>query len=158
MGLTVLGAASQPVNVWGQNQPVSNEALLKRIEELEQQVKILSRKGELGEEAAAEKAKTAVAVSAGANGFSIRSADTNFVLKLRGYIQADARFYPDDHSGGTANDTFLLRRVRRSRSEVPPLRTRVGSRSMRPSARGRAPLRAPFAWRTAHRWRAHESP
>jgi phosphate-selective porin OprO/OprP len=27
-------------------------------------------------------------------------------------VQADARFYPDDNVGGTANDTFLLRRVR----------------------------------------------
>ena len=46
----------------------------------------------------------------------------------------------------------------RSRSEVPPLRTRAGSRSTRPSARGRAPLRAPSGWRTARRWRAHASP
>jgi phosphate-selective porin OprO/OprP len=51
-------------------------------------------------------------LSAGANGFSFRSADTNFVLKVRGYIQADARFYPDDHASTAPNDTFLLRRVR----------------------------------------------
>jgi phosphate-selective porin OprO and OprP len=86
--------------------------LRKHIEELDQKVRILERKGELDNEASAEKAKTATSVSAGANGFSIRSADTNFVLKLRGYLQADARFYADDHSAGTANDTFLMRRVR----------------------------------------------
>lgn len=86
--------------------------LRKHIEELDQKVRILERKTELDKEVASEKAKTTASVSAGANGFSIRSADTNFVLKLRGYIQADARFYADDHSAGTANDTFLLRRVR----------------------------------------------
>ena len=34
------------------------------------------------------------------------------MLKLRGYIQADSRFFADDHVGGAANGTFLLRRVR----------------------------------------------
>jgi len=86
--------------------------LRNHIEQLDQKVRILERKTELDKEAASEKAKTAASVSAGASGFSIRSADTNFVLKLRGYIQADARFYADDHVAGTANDTFLLRRVR----------------------------------------------
>ncbi|MBI4324523.1 MAG: porin [Chloroflexi bacterium] len=69
----------------------------------------MDRKRELDQEAAAEKAKTTATVSAGAGGFSIRSADTNFVLRLRGGLQADGRFYPGNT---TANDTFLLRRVR----------------------------------------------
>ena len=86
--------------------------LRKHIEELDQKVRILERKTELEKDASTEKARTAASVSAGAGGFSIRSADTNFVLKFRGYIQADARYYADDHSAGTANDTFLLRRVR----------------------------------------------
>lgn len=105
LGLTVLGAAT-----FGQNADLSNAALLKRIEELEQQVKILSRKGEIAEESAAEKAQSTALVSAGANGFQIRSADTNFVLKIRGYIQADSRWFLGDSS--TADDSFLLRRVR----------------------------------------------
>ena len=97
----------------GQDANGSNEALLKRIEELEQQVKVLGRKDEIADEAAAEKAKTAVSVSAGASGFQIRSADTNFVLKIRGYLQADSRwFISDDGASSTSNDTFLLRRVR----------------------------------------------
>src|SRR5437868_3817773 len=105
LGLTVFGAASQPANVWAQNQTVSNEALLKRIEELEQQVKILSRKGEIDRDAATEKAKTATLVSAGANGFTIQSADTNFVMRIRGYIQADSREFIGDGIG--VNDAFL---------------------------------------------------
>ncbi len=91
---------------------VDVKALLRRVEELEQKVKIQDRKQELGDEAATEKAKTAATVSIGAGGLHVRSADTNFVFKLRGYVQADARFYPDDASTGVRYDTFLLRRVR----------------------------------------------
>lgn len=98
--------------VWAQSADVDVKALLQRVEELEQKVKIQDRKQELGDEVAAEKAKTASSVSIGAGGLQVRSADTNFVLKLRGYVQADARFYPDDDSTGVRNDTFLLRRVR----------------------------------------------
>lgn len=108
----VLAAQGGVKEVWAQSPDVDVKALLQRVEELEQKVKIQDRKRELNDEAVAEKAKTAAAVSIGASGLQIRSADTNFVLKLRGYVQADARFYPDDASTGTRNDTFLLRRVR----------------------------------------------
>lgn len=83
-----------------------------RIASLEQQVKVLDRKNELANEAASEKAKTAPVLTAVPGGFQLRSADTNFVIKLRGYAQADARFFPDDNAGGTVNDQFLMRRVR----------------------------------------------
>lgn len=83
-----------------------------RVAELEQNVRILERRNELAEEKSKEVAKSAPVLTAGPGGFQLRSSDTNFVLKLRGYIQADARFYPSDHAGGTANDTFLMRRVR----------------------------------------------
>lgn len=88
------------------------QALKRQIEELDQKVKILERHRELDQDTATEKAKSAVTVSAGASGFSINSADTNFVMKIRGYIQADARYYLDNFSGNTTRDTFLLRRVR----------------------------------------------
>ncbi len=88
------------------------QKLLQRIEELEQKVKILERKRELDLEAARDMTQTATAVSEGSSGFAVRSADTNFVLKLRGYVQADARFFPGDRNTGAVNDTFLLRRVR----------------------------------------------
>jgi phosphate-selective porin OprO and OprP len=83
--------------------------LRKRVDDLEQQLRVLKRQLELDKEAAAEKAKTAPLISAGASGFAIQSADTNFVLRLRGGLQADGRFYAGD---STATDTFLLRRVR----------------------------------------------
>lgn len=81
------------------------------LEELDQKVKVLERKLELADEEAAKKAREAVSVKAGKEGFSLTSADKAFQLKLRGYVQADGRFFLDD-SERKATDTFLLRRVR----------------------------------------------
>jgi phosphate-selective porin OprO/OprP len=96
----------------GQVSATDVEALRQQIDSLEQKVKVLERKRELDQDASVEKAKTATSVSIGASGFQVRSADTNFILRLRGYVQADARFYPNDYVPGGATDTFLLRRVR----------------------------------------------
>ena len=70
-------------------------ALKKQIEELNQKVKTLEQKTELAAEAAETKSKAAPLVSAGADGFVMRSADTNFVLRIFGYGQFDGRFYSD---------------------------------------------------------------
>lgn len=82
--------------------------------ELEQKVKVLERKQELAEEEAAKKKKESPVFKAGEKGFSFASADGDFELKLRGYLQADSRFSFDDDPeiSGNFNDTFLLRRVR----------------------------------------------
>src|SRR6185369_14077488 len=81
-----------------------------RIEELNQKVKVLERRRELDQEAESEKGKSAPTVSLGLNGLVVRSADSNFLMNVHGYVQADARFYLNEHN--PANDTFLLRRVR----------------------------------------------
>src|SRR5580765_5231967 len=94
--------------VWSADDTV--DSLRKQVQELDQKVRILERKSELEVEGAQTKSQTAPKLTAGAEGFSFSSADTNFVLKLRGYVQADARFYLEDHI--PANDTFLMRRVR----------------------------------------------
>ncbi len=91
---------------------VASQPPTARLEELEQKVRVLDRKNELATEAATEKAKTAPVVTAGPGGFQLRSADTNFVATLHGNLQVDGRFFPDDNSAGTANDTILLRSVR----------------------------------------------
>lgn len=80
-----------------------------RIETLEQQIKVIERKDELAKEAAAEKAKTSPVVTLGPTGLSVRTADTNFVFRMRGYVQADGRVFLGDSAG---TDTFLMRRVR----------------------------------------------
>jgi phosphate-selective porin OprO/OprP len=87
---------------------VSTDVLLKRIEELEQQVKILSRKAELTEEA--QKAKTTPTVSLGGNGLVFRSADSNFVMRVGGHFQVDSRSFLNGTS--PTDDTFLIRRAR----------------------------------------------
>jgi phosphate-selective porin OprO/OprP len=46
--------------------------------------------------------------AAGRDGFTWKSADGAFVLKLRGYVQLDGRFF----DGAAASDTFLVRRAR----------------------------------------------
>jgi phosphate-selective porin OprO/OprP len=89
-----------------------------KIDQLDQEIRILKRQRELDQEQAqqkadlaAEKAKQAPIVAAGPEGFALKSADGNFVLRLRGYAQADGRFYfQDKHNNGT--DTFLMRKVR----------------------------------------------
>lgn len=82
-----------------------------RLEELEQKLRILDRKDELDKEAAAEKAKTTASAVAGRDGFSLRSADGAYVLRLRGYAHFDGRFFLDDEER-PGTDTFLLRRIR----------------------------------------------
>src|SRR5437764_32813 len=69
----------------GQEQP----DLKTRVDQLEQQLRILKRQLELDKESATERAQTTPLITAGSDGFAIRSADTNFVLRLRGTIQAD---------------------------------------------------------------------
>ena len=86
------------------------DSLKKQVQELDQKVRILERKRELEAEAATTKESSTPRLTAGASGISFSSADTNFLLKLRGYVQANGRFYLDDHL--PANDTFLMRRVR----------------------------------------------
>jgi phosphate-selective porin OprO/OprP len=53
----------------------------------------------------------APAVTAGKDGFSLKSADGAFQLKLRAYVHVDGRFWSGDDER-PATDTFLLRRAR----------------------------------------------
>lgn len=80
-------------------------------EELDQRLKILERKREIEQEAAAQKEKDTAKLSVGSSGFTLTSADNNYVLKIRGYVHADARVWGRDVKT-TTTDTFLLRRVR----------------------------------------------
>ena len=89
-----------------------------RIDALEQEIQALKRQREQDLEQAqqkvdqaTQKAKEAPIITAGSDGFALKSADGNFVLRLRGYAQADGRFYLADQSHNGV-DTFLLRRVR----------------------------------------------
>jgi phosphate-selective porin OprO/OprP len=91
------------------------DELKQEVQALDQKLRILERKQELDQDAAAEKsqatARTMPVITAGANGFVIRSADTNFSLALHGHIQVDSRTFL--HEGQVKGiSTFLLRRAR----------------------------------------------
>jgi phosphate-selective porin OprO and OprP len=87
-------------------------SLESRVDALDQQIRILERLRELAADSAATAAKTRQSVTANAkDGFSIKSADGQYSLKLRGYAQADGRFFPSDDSGAIPNN-FFLRRAR----------------------------------------------
>lgn len=81
------------------------------IEELSMQIRILARQVELDRDAAAERARSAPQPAAGRSGFSVRSSDGNFRLRLRGYMHSDGRFFLNDRDQRGV-DTFVLRRVR----------------------------------------------
>lgn len=90
---------------------LSLEALEERLDELDQQVRVVARQAEIDREAAVEKSKTTPVVTAGREGFVLKSADSNFQLRIRGYAQSDARYFASG-GGPLAPDTFVLRRVR----------------------------------------------
>jgi phosphate-selective porin OprO/OprP len=86
--------------------------LQQRVEELDQQVKIIGRKQELDREAAAAKAKETPSLIAGREGVGLKSADGAFQLRFRAHLHVDSRWYADDPGPTDARDGFLLRRVR----------------------------------------------
>lgn len=118
IGMVPLRAVAQETPPEGQTEgqeeqtpPDQPKSVEERLDELDQKIRVLDRKEELDKEAAAEKAKTATSATSGKDGFSIKSADGAYVLKLRGYVQLDGRFWNGDEER-PATDTFILRRVR----------------------------------------------
>src|SRR5687768_4853570 len=68
------------------------QELKEMVDELQKRIRILEEKEEkdaLDTAKSREKSAAAPVISAGAGGFSLRSGDTNFVLKIRGYLQTD---------------------------------------------------------------------
>ena len=105
------------------------EKLRQLVQELDQKIKVLDRKGELAEEAAAAKKKETPIVKASEKGFGLQSADGQHEIKLRGLLQADGRYFDSGKnltskaaSGAStagyldntedASNSVLLRRVR----------------------------------------------
>ena len=84
------------------------EKLRQLVQELDQKVKILDRKGELAEEAAAEKKKVTPIVQT-EDGFGFKSADGKNEIKLQGRVQADYHAFGKNDAQNA--DTFDLRRA-----------------------------------------------
>lgn len=126
--LLATGLLSLPYAAYA-NDSTELEELRGLVQELSQQVKVLARKGEINEEAAAAAKKETPVVKASSSGFSFGSADGKNEIKFRGLLQADHRHFSDgandvrnrsntragslDENGfHDAEDTSLLRRVR----------------------------------------------
>src|SRR5450432_2450442 len=97
-------AASPPATA-----PTSDTA--ERLDALEQLVRIEARKRELAAEAASNKKAEGPIATADEKGFTLKSSDGAYVLRLRGQLQLDGRFFAHDDAL-EANDTFLVRRFR----------------------------------------------
>lgn len=82
-----------------------------QLESQQQQIKVLERKLELNDEAVKAAAASAPVVKAGPKGFSLQSADGSSIVKLRGTLHYDGRYFLDDVAPDSAN-TWVLRRVR----------------------------------------------
>lgn len=106
-----LTIATVAVGLAGIGIPAARAADPVTLEQLDQKVRILERKLEIADEAAAAKSKETPTVTAGKDGFALTAPDKAFQLKLRGYLQTDARFFLDD-AEEKSTDTFLTRRAR----------------------------------------------
>jgi phosphate-selective porin OprO/OprP len=93
-----------------------------KIDRLEQEIQELKHQRELDQQQAQQQAQQNAAqvaqltkpgptIYVGPEGFGLQSPNTNFVLRFRGYAQADGRFYFDDRANN-GTDSFLMRRVR----------------------------------------------
>ncbi len=89
----------------------STPSVDERLKDLDQQIRILKRQRELERDNLEAAGKDRPKVTAGKDGFWLRSADGAFALHVGGYIQADSRTFLDDKSV-SLNNVFLLRRIR----------------------------------------------
>ena len=106
-----------------------DQALEQQDELLLQKVSVLERKNELAEDAALAAKKITPVVKAGNTGFSLESADAQNIIKLRGLLQTDYRYFDqgyrdvrnrsnqragslDENGFSDANDSWLARRIR----------------------------------------------
>ena len=83
-----------------------------RMDALDQEIRILRRLRELAADSAAAAAKDKISATASSkDGFSIKSADGKYAVRLKGLLQTDGRFFLNDDAIPTTN-TFFLRRAR----------------------------------------------
>jgi phosphate-selective porin OprO and OprP len=90
----------------------ASPSLTARVDELDQRIRILQRLRELAADSADAAAKEKVSTTASAkDGFSLKSADGKYLLRIRGYLQSDGRLFPNSE-GVPSVDNLLIRRAR----------------------------------------------
>jgi phosphate-selective porin OprO/OprP len=89
------------------------------LKKIDQKVRLIERKLEVEKEVSDGKWAKLPKVEVGARGLNVESQDGDFIMNLRGTIQADSDFFIDDSRGNPTNtngdnlaDRFFLRRVR----------------------------------------------
>jgi len=110
--ILVSSLVSQPL--WADTANDSTASIENRLNDLEQQIAILKRQLENNKEDAKAKATDTPVITANAkDGFSIKSADGNYSLKLGGYTQVVAREFADNKKGELGYASSVIpRRVR----------------------------------------------
>jgi len=109
MTMPLIPARAQTADTQSTDQKI--QQLEQKVDELDQQIKVDERKKELAEEDAAAKAQNAATANADTTGFTIKSNDGNFLLKIGADLQVDNRAYLGQGSSGGV-DGMLLRRIR----------------------------------------------
>jgi phosphate-selective porin OprO/OprP len=105
-------AIAPPARAQQEGTTPDSASLERRVDELDQQVRILQRLRELEADSIKAASKDKVSATASAkDGFAIKSADGKFAVRLKGLVQTDGRFFLSD-SAVPATNTFFLRRAR----------------------------------------------
>jgi len=110
--VAILASTLVTPSVWAD--PASDTASLEqRLDDLEQQVAILKRQLENNkEDTTAQAATTPVITANSKDGFSIKSPDGNYSLKLGGYTQVVAREFATNGNNQGYGSSIIPRRVR----------------------------------------------
>ena len=107
-----LGMAWNPARAQDQQSTDQKiQELERKVDELDQQFKVAERKKELNDEDAAAKVQNAATATADTSGFTIKSNDGNFLLKIGADLQVDNRAYLGQ-GAVFGSDGILLRRIR----------------------------------------------
>ncbi|NOT69352.1 MAG: porin [Methylophilaceae bacterium] len=110
--LIASGIISTPLSAFA-NDSSELEQLRSLVQELDQKVRILERKGELGEEVAVAEKKAAPVIKADAGRFGLSSADGKNTFNLHALVQADYRAYDNSSTNATGStDGWLIRKAR----------------------------------------------
>src|ERR1039457_2571676 len=95
----------------GPGEAATDAKAKEHLEALDQKVKVLEQEKALEQEASEAKAKEAPKISIGQQGFSFGSPNGNFAVQLKGVVQMDSRTFFNDPAV-VGNDSLLMRRIR----------------------------------------------